>query len=203
MSLWLEEVTLPAQGSSRTDADIARLQHRLDEAQQAALNGNAGAVSAALAAYRETVDDAISAAATKVEWLARIEAALGNHLAVLRALAGMVPAQALDAIQQAIVKSSQAQDRIGGPNGPSGPTIVPGGPTTGPGGPEPAGPQETAKTPEPDPAPNTDPTPKPDPTPDVDVTPGPGRTPPPVAPPASPGRAGGGEQSGGQTDDQD
>ena len=64
--LWFEEVTLPSQGRSRTDADVARLQHRLDEAQQAALNGNAGAVSAALAAYRETVDDAISAAATKL-----------------------------------------------------------------------------------------------------------------------------------------
>jgi hypothetical protein len=186
-ALWIEELRLPAAGDARSQADLARLDRRLEEARAAAAGGNSRALAAALAAYRETVDDAIAAAGTNDAWLARLEAALGKHLAVLTALTGKVPEQARGAIEQAIVKSSGARDRIGGPDRPKGPN-VPGvvGPTRTPGN-EPA----------PTPKPASNMTPKPAKTPAPEDPPAteapratarPDRT-PQAGPPASPRRA--------------
>jgi hypothetical protein len=162
-ALWLEELTLPAGGEARSRADLGRLDRRLDEARVAAAGGNGNAVAAALAAYRETVDDAIAAAGTNDVWLARLEAALGKHLAVLTALTGKVPEQARGAIEQAIVKSSGARDRIGGPDRPNRPNVPGGvGPTKTPGA-------QPARTPKPAP----------------DVTPKPAKTSAPDDPPAT------------------
>jgi hypothetical protein len=186
-ALWLEELTLPSGGDARFRADLGRLERRLNEARAAAASANGGGMAAALAAYRKTVDDAVAAAGTDGAWLARLEAALGNHVAVLTALSGRVPEQARGAIQQAIDKSNRAKEHIGGPKGPNAPA-VPGG-------------QGPIRTPEPHPAR----TPRPEPgrtqkpakttvpaVPPVTeaprATPGPGRTPSP-APHASPGRS--------------
>jgi hypothetical protein len=167
-ALWLEELTLPSGGEARAQADLGRLQRRLDEARAAAASGDGTALAAALAAYGVAVDDAVATAGTNEAWLARLKVALGNHLAVLAALTADVPEQARHAIEQAIVKSSGARDRIGGPDGPNGPD----GPSTPntPGAPAPA------RTPEPEPAR----TPKPEP----DKTSKPAKTPAPEPPPA-------------------
>lgn len=180
-ALWLEEAMLPAGGAARTDAEIERLEHRLSEAGAAVASGNGGAIAAALAAYRETVDDALAAVGGNEAWQARLEAALGTHLVVLETLLGKVPAPAQGAIQQAITKGNEAQDRVDGSGGPGGP-----GTPTGPGEPKASDHpgQGTQKTPKPDAtkAPKPATTVAPDSTPRPTPQGEPGQ-------PASPGRA--------------
>jgi hypothetical protein len=191
-ALWFEEAMLPAAGPARNEAQIARLEHRLHDAQSAAQSGDGGAIAAALAAYRETVDDALASITGDGAWEARLDAALGTHLVVLEALIGQVPEHARAAIEQAIDKSHQAHDRIGGPGGPG----SPGGPGNSNPGPKKTAEPEPARTPKPDKtpkaaasqAPVTPPAPTPEPTP----RPTPRTNPsPPAEPgqPASPGRA--------------
>ena len=70
---------------------------------------------------------ALGAAGDDTDRLARLEAALGKHLAVLQALTAKVPEQARDAIEHAIDSSSKAVERIGDTGG-AGPSNEPGGP---------------------------------------------------------------------------
>jgi hypothetical protein len=191
-ALWFEEAMLPAAGPARNEAQIARLEHRLGDAQAAAQSGDGGAVAAALAAYRETVDDALASVTGDGAWEARLDAALGTHLIVLEALMGQVPEHARAAIEQAINKSHQAHDRIGGRGGPS----SPGGPGNPDKGPKKTAEPEPARTPKPDktprPAPTLAPAAPPATTPEPTLRPTPRTNPsPPAEPgqPASPGRA--------------
>lgn len=140
--LWAEGVILPASGDARSDAILAHLVYRIDEASAAAARGDDAAVAEALAAYRSEVEAALTAAGDDDERLARLEAALGKHLAVLEALTEKVPEQARGAIEHAIEQSAKAVEQIGesgGPDASHGPERTP-RPGNGPGDPASDGP---------------------------------------------------------------
>ena len=111
--LWVETVALPSEPGARADADVDRLDARLDEAVGAARNGNGGATAAALAAYREILDDALAAAGQPESRSERLEAALARHQLVLATLLAYAPEPARDALERAIERSNQAIERIG------------------------------------------------------------------------------------------
>lgn len=164
--LWAETLTLPSDANARASAELARLQTRLDEATSAAANGNSGAVSAALEAYRETLADTLAAAGNDPTREQRISTELGRHLAALAALAGP-PGSASSAIGQAVVRTEDKIKTIirtsGQPNNPSNPggsnngnpngglNPGPAGPTSKPPDPNPGQPGATSKPPDPNP----------------------------------------------------
>ena len=127
--LWVETVALPSEPGARADADVDRLDARLDEAIGAARNGNGSATAAALAAYRDILEDALTAAGKIEARNERLEAALTRHQVVLTTLLGYAPEPARDALEQAIERSDQAVDGIGagrgGNNGSKGPVVHP------------------------------------------------------------------------------
>jgi hypothetical protein len=121
--IWLETITLPANGAARADADLVRLESRIQEVAAAAGRGDHAAVAAALRAYQEIADEALLAASGDEAVTDRLRNALGRHLAVLEAVAGKVPPQASEAINRnidrAIERNGATIDRIesnkGGP----------------------------------------------------------------------------------------
>jgi hypothetical protein len=127
--LWVETVALPSEPGARADADVDRLDARLDEAVGAARNGNGSATAAALAAYRDILEDALTAAGKIEARNERLEAALTRHQVVLATLLGYAPEPARDALEQAIERSDQAVEGIGagrgGNNGGKGPVVHP------------------------------------------------------------------------------
>jgi hypothetical protein len=121
--LWVETVALPSEPGARADADVDRLDARLDEAVGAARKGNGSATSAALAAYREILEDALKAAGQLDSRSERLDAALARHQLVLATLLNYVPEPARDGLERAIERSDQALEGIGagaGGNGGSG-----------------------------------------------------------------------------------
>ena len=159
--VWLETITLPADGAARADADLERLELRIDEVVAAARKGDRAAVAAALVAYQEIADEALLAATGDSAATDRLRIALDRHLAVLEAVAAKVPPQAGEAIRRnidrAIERNGATLDRIEANKG---------GPTTQPG---PAA--EPDQTPKPNAKPTDPPTPartqRPQPTPAV------------------------------------
>ena len=213
--LWVETLTLPSDATARAAAELDHLQARLDDATNAAANGNGDAVTAALDAYRQTLADASSLATGDPSREQHLIAELGRHQAVLEALLHQVPTPAAAAIREAVERTQARIDAItpapgrplGSPNpgqpaatpdqGTPGRTPNPGGPnpTATPGGvtgtPKPGNPGHT-----PDPGkPNGSPRPgSPDPTPQLgkpDHTPNPGHSPNPGGPAKSPPVPGG------------
>jgi hypothetical protein len=161
--MWLETVTLPAAGAARTDADIVRLESRMEEVIAAARRGDRAGVAAALLAYEEIADEALIAAGGDEAAIERLRVALDRHVAVLLAIAAKVPPQASEAIgrniDRAIEHNGATLDRIqanpGGPAPKSAPAV------------KPEGTAKPAKaTPEPTPRPTPARTPRPEPTPD-------------------------------------
>ncbi|MFL5679556.1 MAG: hypothetical protein ACJ77B_03060 [Chloroflexota bacterium] len=116
--LWVERATLPTEPDARADAEVARLEARMGEAVRGANSGNGSAVSAALAAYRATIDEALEASDATESGGDRLEAALARHLIVLQTLLDRVPYQARDAIQRAIDNGDKAVERIDKAKGP-------------------------------------------------------------------------------------
>jgi hypothetical protein len=192
--VWLETVTLPADGSGRAAAEIARLEARMAELEAAVASGDRVAAAAALEAYEQIADEALLAAGTDVAAIDRLEAAFDRHIAVLRRVADQVPPQAAESInrniERAIDHNDAAIQRIqaipsGGGNGVE-PNVLPGAqpgaqPATQPG--KSAGPA-TPATPEPAAAPpataapadaTSEPTPK---VPPAKPTQRPDKTPP-------------------------
>jgi hypothetical protein len=115
--LWVETVSLPSEPGARADADVDRLDTRLDEAVGAAHNGNGSATAAALAAYRDILEDALTAAGNLETRNERLEVALARHQVVLATLLGYAPEPARDALEQAIERSDQAVEDIGAGKG--------------------------------------------------------------------------------------
>ena len=161
--MWLETVTLPTAGAARTDADIVRLESRMEEVIAAARRGDRAAVTAALLAYEDIADEALIAAAGDAAAIERLRIALDHHVAILQAVAAKVPPQASEAIgrniDRAIEHNGATLDRIhanpGGPAPQSAPAVKPG---------------HTARpakaTPDPTPRPTPARTPRPQATPD-------------------------------------
>ena len=131
--MWLETIVLPADGAARADADLVRLEARMQEVVAAAHKGDRAAVAAALLAYQEIADEALLAAAGDAAATDRVRIALDRHLAVLAAVAAKVPPQASEAIgrniDRAIERNGATLDRIqsnkGGPATQPGPAAKP------------------------------------------------------------------------------
>lgn len=109
--LWIERAALPSEPGARATAELDRLEARLGEAVRAAGAGNQPAMAAALAAYRQTLDEALEGA-DQDDRTARLEAAIAHNRAVLERLLGTVPVQARDAIERAIDNSDKATEKI-------------------------------------------------------------------------------------------
>jgi hypothetical protein len=120
--IWIETLTLPNDPSARAITELARLEVRLREAEDAARAGDSAGAAAALAAYARIVDAASeSAIATQDEVaVAILEAGVGRNVEVLQALALRVPDGAADAIsrvvrravERAVDRSDRAIERI-------------------------------------------------------------------------------------------
>ena len=163
--VWLETISLPADGAARADADLVRLEARMEEVIAAARKGDRAAVAAALLAYQQIADEAFFAAQGDAAAIDRLRIALDRHLAVLEAVAAKVPLQASEAIERnidrAIERNGATLDRIesnkGGPATEPGPAVTQPGPA--------AKPDKTSKpTEEPTPAPTPARTQRPQPT---------------------------------------
>jgi hypothetical protein len=89
----IEAATLPANAVDRTAAELARLDARLGDALSAAARGDAGAVAAALAAYRQIADETIAASTGNEDLEALVGAALDRHVAALTAVAASLEAK--------------------------------------------------------------------------------------------------------------
>jgi hypothetical protein len=109
--LWLEQVTLPTDASARADAELRRMQARLDEVQVAAAAGDEGALAAALVAYAEAADAALADLPAGSD-PNRLETVLARHLAVLDGLLTTAPDAAIKGLQNAIENSGKVIDRI-------------------------------------------------------------------------------------------
>lgn len=181
--MWVENATLPNGGVARANTELTRLEARLYEAGAAAARGDAGAVQAALDAYRQIADETIAAAAGDADLEALVAAALDKHRVVLAAVAASLDgrgdntaAAAVEAsIQRAIAHNQAVIDRIdehnasgaGGSGGGGGAGA--GGGSTGGAGSTPGGATGTGtgtdgkpeKTPKPTPPPKPTPTPDP------------------------------------------
>lgn len=111
--LFVEAVALPDEAAARAEAEVARLDTRLAEAELAAAIGNGEAVRAALEAYRATVDEALRSAGDVPDRAERLKAALERHRVVLGALVDGLPERASEAVQRALARGDRAIDEIG------------------------------------------------------------------------------------------
>jgi hypothetical protein len=178
--LWAETLTLPSDPSARAVAELDRLKDRLREIAEASRAGDSAGAAAALAAYGAIVEEASASAILAGDDVAAavLEAGVGRNVVVLQALVAKVPANASAAISgaldAAIVRSSEAVERIHASRGG-------GGPDNGGG----SGPPAAEPTPNATKAPTADPadaaTSKPKPTHKATAvpTPRPERTPKP------------------------
>ena len=110
--LWLETATLPTGADTRALERMHQIEARVLDVERATAGGDGNAVAAAIAAYREAVDTALTEAGSNADRLAHLRAALGLHVEVLQTLAGSVPGQAKQGIDRAIESSQQAVDSI-------------------------------------------------------------------------------------------
>ena len=176
--LWVETLTLPANADERAQAEVRRLDERLAEAAAASAAGDTNAANAALDAYGSIVRDATNDVGSSVSAAATLNTGVRSNIDVLTVLAGRVPEQARDAIQNAIDRSGSALNELHGKP----PAGTPAKPGTG-NHPEPgAKPNKPATVPVGKPTPRA--TPRPTPKPKPAHTPA-GR--PPIVPPANGG----------------
>jgi len=105
--MWIENATLPSGAAARAGTELARLDARLYEASAAAARGDAGAVQAALEAYRQIADETVAATAEDPALEALIAAALDKHRAVLTAVAASLAGKGNDTAATAVEASIQ------------------------------------------------------------------------------------------------
>jgi hypothetical protein len=110
--VWLEAALLPGNADTRALERIHQIDERVLEAERAAQSGDAGAVSAAISAYRAAVQAALNEVGADADRLAHLKAALGLHVSVLETLTDVAPAQSVDGINGAIDSSQKAVDKI-------------------------------------------------------------------------------------------
>jgi hypothetical protein len=136
--LWIETVTLPSDPSARAVAELARLDDRLREADDAARSGDVAGAAAALAAYGRIVESASEAAiaARDEVAIAILQTGVARNIEVLGALALLVPDGAAEAISRAVQRavdhalerSDRAIERIDTAGPPAGGNGSGGGP---------------------------------------------------------------------------
>ncbi|MEO8462539.1 MAG: hypothetical protein ABI555_04960 [Chloroflexota bacterium] len=110
--IWLETATLPADANARALERLHQIDARAQELEQATRGGNGSAVAAAIAAYRDAIDVALTEAGTDSNHLANLEASLGLHVDVLETIKERAPEQAQGGLGRAIEASSKAVDKI-------------------------------------------------------------------------------------------
>ena len=110
--IWLETAALPADSNARALERLHQIDARAQELEQASRGGNGSAIAAAAAAYRDSVDAALSEAGTVTDHLANLEASLGLHVEVLETIKVRAPEQAQGGLGRAIEASSKAVDKI-------------------------------------------------------------------------------------------
>jgi hypothetical protein len=110
--VWLESAILPSDADARALERVRHIEERLLDAERAAAAGDPVALAAAIQAYREAVTEAMAEVGTDADRLARLEEALGHHVAVLEALSGKLPDAADDGIDRAIEASQKAVDKL-------------------------------------------------------------------------------------------
>ena len=152
--IWLETTTLPADPGTRALERIHQIDARVLEVQRGAAAGDPNAVTAAITAYGDAVQSALGDAGSDASSLSHLQAALGLHVEVLQALAGQVPEQAVDAVDNAIDASQQLVEQIARTNQGNGQGVpgggqgngqgVPGGSQGQPGGPGTGAPTDPA-----------------------------------------------------------
>ena len=111
--MWIEAATLPSDPMARANAQLGRLDARLQEVRVASGNGNAGAAEAALEAYAVIVADLDAQASANSAVAASVEDGMARRQVVLIGLLDEVPAQAQDAIQHALQQGANAIDGTG------------------------------------------------------------------------------------------
>ena len=111
--MWIEAATLPSDPMARANAQLGRLDARLQEVRVASASGNAGAAEAALDAYASIAADLDARAAANSAVEASIEDGMASRQVVLMGLLDEVPAQAQDAIQHALQQGANAIDGNG------------------------------------------------------------------------------------------
>jgi len=108
--MWIEEATLPSDPMARANAQIARLDARLQEVRVASGSGNGGAAEAALEAYGVIMADLDAQAAANGAVAAMVDDDMARRQVVLMGLLDEVPVQAQDAIQHALLQGANAID---------------------------------------------------------------------------------------------
>jgi hypothetical protein len=110
--IWVETAMLPADADGRALERIRQIEEPLLDAERAIGAGDRNAIAAAVQAYREAVANALAEVGDDADRLARLQAALGNHVTVLQALAGRLPDAAQTGINNALDASQKGVDKI-------------------------------------------------------------------------------------------
>ena len=110
--IWVETAMLPADADARALERIRQIEERLLDAERAIASGDRNAIAAAIQAYREAVANAVNEVGNDADRLARLQAALGNHVTVLQALSERLPEAAQQGISNALDASQKAVDKI-------------------------------------------------------------------------------------------
>jgi hypothetical protein len=113
--IWIEMANLPAGLVVRAQAEISRLDARLQEAQQASAEGDGPAAEAALTAYSVILIEAADGSAGDPTARAAIGIAVSQHVVILTMLVDSVPSPAQSAVQNALSSSTKVLDDLGGP----------------------------------------------------------------------------------------
>ena len=163
--IWIEMANLPAGALARADAEIIRLNARLQEARQAYAGGDEPAAEAALTAYSVILTEAVAGSAGDTAATAAIESSLTRHVVDLELMVASAPPMGQGAVRHALASSTQVlndlddaiargghnseggpADDVLAPTGPTGATgTKPGPPTKGPGAAPGAAPDATPK----------------------------------------------------------
>jgi len=165
--IWIETVNLPRDVLARAQAEVVRLDRRVQEAIDASAAGDTAATESALDAYSTILAVATSETGGDPTATSTLDESVIRHVTVLTALGATVPAAARPAIEHALASSTKAlqdlehpatppgsNDGQGGPGAPAGPGTsggagAPADPGTkgGPASPA-AGPDKTPKPPQ-------------------------------------------------------
>ena len=148
--IWIEMANLPAGALARADAEIIRLNARLQEARQAYARGDEPAAEAALTAYSVILTEAVAGSAGDPAASAAIESSLTRHVVDLELMVASVPPTGQGAVRHALASSTvvlhdlddaivqdghvsegRPADDVLAPTGPTGTKPAP--PTKGPG----------------------------------------------------------------------
>ena len=110
--LWTEAVNLPTAIVVRAQAEVDRLERRIQEARDASDSGDAGAADAALIAYSTILTEAASEVDGFPDAMATLEATLTREVVVLAFLVETVPEPAMIAATQALQTCNMTLDEL-------------------------------------------------------------------------------------------